>query len=90
MRLGKYLSSLTKPELEELTANCGFTDNELVIVKMLRNEKTSVEIANIEINIVMLSPVCGIVVLFTFLSVSVFAVLFPLFVFVQGVVLLLF
>ena len=46
MRLGKYLSSLTKPELEELTANCGFTDNELVIVKMLRNEKTSVEIAN--------------------------------------------
>ena len=46
MRLGKYLSSLTKPELEELTANCGFTDNELVIVKMLRNEKTSVEISN--------------------------------------------
>ena len=46
MRLGKYLSSLTKPELEELTANCGFTDNELVIVKMLRNEKTSIEIAN--------------------------------------------
>ena len=46
MRLGKYLSSLTKPELEELTTNCGFTDNELVIVKMLRNEKTSVEIAN--------------------------------------------
>ena len=39
MRLGKYLSSLTKPELEELTANCGFTDNELVIIKMLRNEK---------------------------------------------------
>ena len=46
MRLGKYLSSLTKPELEELTTNCGFTDNELVIVKMLKNDKTSIEIAN--------------------------------------------
>ena len=46
MRLGKYLSSLTKPELEELTTNCGFTDNELVVVKMLKNDKTSIEIAN--------------------------------------------
>lgn len=46
MRLGKYLSSLTKPELEELTTNCGFTDNELVVVKMLQNDKTSIEIAN--------------------------------------------
>ena len=46
MRLGKYLSSLTKPELEDLTTNCGFTDNELVVVKMLQNDKTSIEIAN--------------------------------------------
>lgn len=46
MRLGKYLSSLTKPELEDLTTNCGFTDNELVVVKMLKNDKTSIEIAN--------------------------------------------
>ena len=46
MRLGKYLSSFTKPELEDLTTNCGFTDNELVVVKMLKNDKTSIEIAN--------------------------------------------
>ena len=39
MRLGKYLSSLTKPELEDLTTNCGFTDNELVVVKMLQNSE---------------------------------------------------
>ena len=29
MRLGKYLSSLTKPELEELKNICNFTDEEL-------------------------------------------------------------
>ena len=46
MRMVKFLSSLTKPELEELTTNCGFTDNELVVVKMLQNDKTSIEIAN--------------------------------------------
>lgn len=46
MRLGKYLSSLTKPELEELIENCGFTDNELILLKMLQNEKSNIEIAN--------------------------------------------
>lgn len=45
MRLGKYLSSLTKPELEELKENCGFTDNETIIFKMLYNESGIVEIS---------------------------------------------
>ena len=31
MRLGKYLSSLTKPEVEEIRANCNFTDDELMV-----------------------------------------------------------
>lgn len=31
MRLGKYLSSLTKPEVEEIRANCNFTDDELKV-----------------------------------------------------------
>ena len=31
MRLGKYLSSLTKPEVEEIKANCNFTDDELKV-----------------------------------------------------------
>ena len=44
--MSSWRKKLTKPELEELTANCGFTDNELVIIKMLRNEKTCIEIAN--------------------------------------------
>lgn len=31
MRLGKYLSSLTKPEVEEIKTNCNFTDDELKV-----------------------------------------------------------
>ena len=31
MRLGKYLSSLTKPEVEEIRTNCNFTDDELMV-----------------------------------------------------------
>ena len=46
MRLGKYLSSLTKPELEELTSNCGFTDTEKIIFTMLQNDKSSQYMAN--------------------------------------------
>lgn len=46
MRLGNYLSSLTKPELEELKENCGFTDIERTIFDMLRNDKSSQYIAN--------------------------------------------
>lgn len=45
MRLGKYLSSLTKPELEELKENCGFTDNEIAVLKLLCNEHGSIEIS---------------------------------------------
>ena len=45
MKLGKYLSSLTKPELEDLKEKCGMTDAEMVIFKMLCNESGSVEIA---------------------------------------------
>ena len=45
MRLGKYLSSLTKPELENLKENCGFTENEIIIFKMLCNEFGAIEIS---------------------------------------------
>ena len=45
MRLGKYLSSLTKPELEELINKCGFTDCEKEIFKMVCNEYGCLEIA---------------------------------------------
>lgn len=31
MRLGKYLSSLTKPEVEEIRTNCNFTDDEIKV-----------------------------------------------------------
>lgn len=45
MKLRSYLSSLTKPELEELKKNCGFSENEYLIFNMLQNEKTTIEIA---------------------------------------------
>lgn len=45
MRLGKYLSSLTKPELENLKENCGFTENEIIIFEMLCNEFGAIEIS---------------------------------------------
>lgn len=45
MRLGKYLSGLTKPELEELKEKCGFTDTEEMIFKMLCNEYGYIEIS---------------------------------------------
>ena len=45
MGLGTKLSRLTKPELEELTERCCFTENELLIFEMLRKEKTSLEMA---------------------------------------------
>lgn len=46
MRLGNYLSSLTKPELEELKENCGFTDIEKIIFTMLQNDKSIQYMAN--------------------------------------------
>ena len=45
MRLGKYLSSLTKPELEELKENCEFTNDEKIIINFLRNKNTCIEIS---------------------------------------------
>ena len=46
MRLGKYLSSLTKPELEELKNICNFTDEELKILDCLVKEKSYEEISS--------------------------------------------
>lgn len=45
MRLGKYLSSLTKPEIDELKEICNFTDEEIRIIENLRNERSYEEIA---------------------------------------------
>lgn len=43
MRLGKYLSSLTKPELEELKELLNLTEDELEAFSMLAKGKTLVE-----------------------------------------------
>lgn len=45
MNLGKMLSSMIKPELEELKSICEFSEEELKIIQMLRNRKTNIEIA---------------------------------------------
>lgn len=45
MNLGKYLSSLIKPELEELTRICEFSEEELRIIIMLKQHNTNLEIA---------------------------------------------
>ena len=45
-RLGKYLSSLTKPELEELKDRLALNDFEIIIINMLHNEKSIIEISN--------------------------------------------
>ena len=45
MRLGKYLSSLNKPELEELIAICNFTEEENVVVECLIKNRSYEEIA---------------------------------------------
>ena len=41
MRLGKYLSSLTKPELEELKEQLNLTESEAEVFKMLSVGKTN-------------------------------------------------
>lgn len=46
MRLGKYLSSLTKPELEELKNVCNFTDEELIVIGYLMKERSYEEISS--------------------------------------------
>ena len=45
MRLGKYLSSLTKPELEFYTTDANFTDEELRIFNLLSKGYSITEIA---------------------------------------------
>lgn len=45
MRLGKYLSSLTKPELEEKKELLNLTEDELEVFSMLAKGKTLVEVS---------------------------------------------
>ena len=45
MRLGKYLSSLTKPELELIVENANFTNDEQKIFELLTKGKSITEIA---------------------------------------------
>ena len=45
MRLGKYLSSLTKPELESIITNANFTDDERKIFELLAKDKCITQIA---------------------------------------------
>lgn len=45
MRLGRYLSTLTKPELELLVEECNFSDEESVIFSYLAKGKYIREIA---------------------------------------------
>lgn len=44
-RLGKYLSSLTKPELEELKDQLNLTDDEEMVFRCLSKGKSIVETA---------------------------------------------
>jgi len=46
MRLGKYLSELTKPELEELKDLLNLSDDEMVIFEKLSNGKSIEEISD--------------------------------------------
>lgn len=46
MRFGKYLSLLTKPELEELKNICNFTNEELKVLDCLVKEKSYEEISS--------------------------------------------
>lgn len=46
MRLAKYFSSLTKPELEELKNICNFTDDELFIMDCLIKDQSYEEISS--------------------------------------------
>lgn len=46
MRLGKYLSSMTKPELEEIRENLNLTDEEEVVFVQLSKGKSKTYIAD--------------------------------------------
>lgn len=45
MRLGRYLSSLTKPELEFLKDQCNFSEEEEIIFHMLAKKRSITEIS---------------------------------------------
>ena len=45
MRLGKILSSLTKPELEELKENLNLTDDEIGVFQGLAKGRSKLKIA---------------------------------------------
>lgn len=45
MRLGKYLTSLTKPELEELRESLNLTDDELIVFDELARGRNKTEIS---------------------------------------------
>ncbi len=46
MRLGKYLSSLTKPEVERLRDELNLTDEEERIYNLLKKNKSIIEISD--------------------------------------------
>ena len=46
MRLGKYLSSLTKPELEYLKEQLNLSDDELIVFDNLSKNRSKVTIAD--------------------------------------------
>ena len=46
MRMVKFLSSLTKPELEEIVTNANFTDEEQKIFEFLAKDRCIAEIAS--------------------------------------------
>ena len=46
MRLGMYLTSLTKPELEELRERLNLTDDEEVVFKGLSKGRSRIRIAD--------------------------------------------
>ena len=46
MRLGKYLSSLTKPEVERLRDELNLTDEEEQIYNLLKKNKSIIEISD--------------------------------------------
>lgn len=45
MGLARYLTSLTKPELERLTQECNFSDDEQEVFDMLSRNKSTLEIS---------------------------------------------
>ena len=46
MRLGKYLSSLTKPELEELKEQLNLTDDEEMVFVQLSKGRSKIVVAD--------------------------------------------